>query len=91
VEPDAKVDNDIAMMMIKKRIEQNSFDDPNYTSFVGEGRVTRPLSRRASRHLRSKLSSPLTIVEGMRHPGLFGQWFSGPSWDGWEAIKKAQY
>jgi hypothetical protein len=24
----------------------------------------------------------------MRHPGLFGQWFSGPSWDGWEAIKK---
>ena len=44
----------------------------------------------APRHLRSKLSSPLTIVEGMRHPGLFGQWFSGPSWDGWEAIKKAQ-
>jgi hypothetical protein len=31
--------------MIKKRIEQNSFDDPNYTSFVGEGRVTRPAER----------------------------------------------
>ena len=91
MEPDAKVDNDIAMMMIKKRIEQTPLMIPTIQVLLERVELPGPLSRRASRHLRSKLSSPLTIVEGMRHPGLFGQWFSGPSWDGWEAIKKAQY
>jgi len=35
--------------------------------------------------------SPLTIIQAMEHPGLFQNWFNGPSWDGWKAIKKAQY
>ncbi len=31
------------------------------------------------------------IVESMDHPGLFGPWFQGPSWNGWKAILKAAY
>jgi hypothetical protein len=33
----------------------------------------------------------LNIVAAMDHPGLFGQWFSGPSWDNWRAVLKAAY
>jgi hypothetical protein len=27
----------------------------------------------------------------MDHPGLFKQWFDGPSWDGWRAVLKAAF
>ena len=33
----------------------------------------------------------LNIVAAMDHPGLFGQWYSGPSWDNWRAVLKAAY
>jgi len=34
---------------------------------------------------------PLDIVQAMDHPGLFKQWFDGPSWDGWRAVLKAAF
>jgi hypothetical protein len=37
------------------------------------------------------LSSPLTIVEVMSHPGLFLKWFEGESWDGWRTVLKAAF
>lgn len=37
------------------------------------------------------LTSELSIIEAMNHPGLFGQWFPGESWDGWRALLKAAY
>ena len=33
----------------------------------------------------------LDIVQAMDHPGLFKQWFDGPSWDGWRAVLKAGF
>jgi hypothetical protein len=33
----------------------------------------------------------LDIVEVMEHPGLFRQWFDGPSWDGWKSILRAAF
>jgi hypothetical protein len=33
----------------------------------------------------------LDIVQAMDHPGLFKQWFDGPSWDGWRAVLKAAF
>jgi hypothetical protein len=33
----------------------------------------------------------LSIVEAMDHPGLFQQWFDGPSWDGWRSILKGAF
>ena len=33
----------------------------------------------------------LDIVQTMDHPGLFKQWFDGPSWDGWRAVLKAAF
>ena len=33
----------------------------------------------------------LDIVQTMDHPGLFKQWFDGPSWDGWRALLKAAF
>jgi len=91
VEPDAKVDNAIAMMMIKKRIEQTPLMIPTIQVLLERVELPGPYPVVLLDICDPRLSSPLTIVEGMRHPGLFGQWFSGPSWDGWEAIKKAQY
>jgi hypothetical protein len=58
VEPDAKVDNDIAMMMIKKRIEQTPLMIPTIQVLPGRVELPGPLSRRASRHLRSKIDRP---------------------------------
>jgi hypothetical protein len=31
------------------------------------------------------------IVEAMDHPGLFGPWFQGASWNGWRAILKGAF
>jgi hypothetical protein len=44
---------------------------------------------RVRRFIRSEEN--LDIVEAMDHPGLFAQWFNGPSWDGWRAILKAAF
>jgi hypothetical protein len=33
----------------------------------------------------------LSIAEAMEDPGLFGQWFIGKSWDGWQTILKAAF
>ena len=33
----------------------------------------------------------LDIVQAMDHPGLFKQWFDGPSWGGWRAVLKAAF
>ena len=64
MEPDAKVDNDIAMtMMIKKRTEQTPLMIPNYTSFVGEGRVT-GLRPWWSAELRRKDDGTLSTMPG---------------------------
>jgi hypothetical protein len=39
----------------------------------------------------SKQKKKPNIVEAMRHPRLFGSWFQGDSWDGWEAVLKASF
>ena len=33
----------------------------------------------------------LDIVQAMDHPGLFKQWFDGPSWGGWRAVLKSAF
>jgi hypothetical protein len=44
---------------------------------------------RVRRFIRSEEN--LSIVEAMDHPGLFAQWFAGPSWDGWRAVLKGAF
>jgi hypothetical protein len=44
---------------------------------------------RVRRFIRSEEN--LNIVEAMDHPGLFQQWFAGPSWNGWRSILKAAF
>jgi hypothetical protein len=63
VEPDAKVDNAIAMMMIKKRIEQTPLMIPTIQVLLERVELPGPLSRRASRHLRSKIDDPVTAAQ----------------------------
>jgi hypothetical protein len=44
---------------------------------------------RVRRFIRSE--EDLDIVQAMDHPGLFAQWFSGASWDGWRSILKGAF
>ena len=74
MEPDAKVDNDIAMMMIKKRIEQTPLRNPTIRVLLERVELPGPLSRRASRHLRSKIDRP--PVPGGAGFALVGRMFS---------------
>ena len=65
MEPDAKLDNVIAMMMIKKRIEQNSFDDPAIRVLLERG-SSYPACRAPwwSAELRSKDDGTLSTMPG---------------------------
>jgi hypothetical protein len=38
-----------------------------------------------------KTSRKLNIIQAMDHPGLFGPYFRGTSWDGWKTVLKAAY
>jgi len=33
----------------------------------------------------------MDLVAAMDDPGLFGRWFSGPSWDGWRAVLRGAF
>jgi hypothetical protein len=44
---------------------------------------------RARRFVRSE--EQLDIVQAMDHPGLFAQWFSGSSWDGWRSVLRGAF
>jgi len=51
------------------------------------------MSAKAQRRFRKFVPTDvaLDIVQAMDHPGLFKQWFDGPSWVGWRAVLKAAF
>jgi hypothetical protein len=36
-------------------------------------------------------SKPVTVVDAMSDPGLFGSWYKGASWDGWKAVLRGAF
>src|SRR5215470_2846023 len=45
----------------------------------------------AVRQAKSSTAPSINIVSAMNHPGLFGPWFPGASWDHWRTVLKAAF